>query len=425
MGRPKDAAKRGRSSRAAGRASADRSAGAAEHRISQETSETGAVESSDRASGDKSNRTAGRTAFKDYFGAEAARQLAEQVAAVDSGFHRARFLALATDGIEALEMMDRVRKFAGALAECLPQDVTAALDVLTRSLPPKLERIAPLDDGFVLWPIGQFIADRGLPHFDPSMTAMVELTQRFTSEFAVRPFVKHEPERTFERLLAWTGHESVHVRRWCSEGVRPRLPWGERLDALVLDPGPILPILDALKDDPEPYVRRSVANNLNDIAKDHPGLVLDIVGSWLRGAPQGRRWVVQHGLRSLVKLGRADALSLLGFAPAKVQAELSVEPSRVAIGEAVKWSVTVRNLGPEPARVVVDLRVHFMRARGPGAPKVFKGRALELRPGEEAQLVRTLSFRPTTVRRLYPGPHRLEAQVNGVVAAATEVKLDP
>ena len=147
------------------------------------------------------------------------------------------------------------------------------------------------------------------------MTAMIELTQRFSSEYAVRPFVERYPEATFKRLLALTDDPSPHVRRWCSEGTRPRLPWGAKLHHLVADPSPIWPILEALKDDDELYVRRSVANNLNDIGKDHAALVVERCQAWLEDGNAQRDWTVKHGLRSLVKDGDPGALAVMGYGP--------------------------------------------------------------------------------------------------------------
>ena len=160
---------------------------------------------------------------------------------------------------------------------------------------------------------------------------MYALTQRFTAEYAVRPFVEHYPEESVSILYDLVGDESPHVRRWCSEAVRPRLPWGKVLKALVEDPEPILPILEALIDDPELYVRRSVANNLNDISKDHPELVVDLCEEWYDESNEERMWVVRHALRGLIKAAHRGALGLLGFPPPpeELRARLEVEPSEV------------------------------------------------------------------------------------------------
>ena len=126
----------------------------------------------------------------------------------------------------------------------------------------------------------------------------------------MRAFLMRFQERTLERLKAWTKDPDVHVRRLCSEGTRPRLPWAIRIPAFIKDPGPVLPILEALKDDSQLYVRRSVANHLGDIAKDHPDLVFGICERWLEGASADRRWIIRHALRHPAKKGIQAALRL-------------------------------------------------------------------------------------------------------------------
>lgn len=245
-----------------------------------------------------------RKAFKDWFDKAAARVLAGQVAGAMPSFDQEQFIRLASRNLKALEFAGRVRQFSDALAATLPKPIPKALAVLTESLPPPLPDCEAVTDGWLQWPLGQFIADHGLEYFDASMEAMMELTQRFSSEYAIRPFVERYPEATFDRLLALTDDPNPHVRRWCSEGTRPRLPWGKKLQGLVADPTPIWPILEALKDDGELYVRRSVANNLNDIAKDHAPLVVQRCMAWSEDSNERRDWAIKHGLRSLIKAGK-------------------------------------------------------------------------------------------------------------------------
>lgn len=356
-----------------------------------------------------------RKAFKDWFDKVAARALAAQVAQAMPKFDQGKFVHLATRKLVELEFAGRVQQFSGALAATLPDSKPEALEILTTSLPAALPNCEQVTDGWLQWPIGQFIADHGLEHFDASMNAMIELTQRFTSEFAVRPFVEHHPEKTFKRLLKLTGDSSPHVRRWCSEGVRPRLPWGKKVKALVADPSPILPIVEALKDDEELYVRRSVANNLNDIAKDHPRVVVAQCKVWQKNSNPNREWLVKHGLRTLIKDGNADALRLIGFAPPKMlDANLSVSPKRIAIGDAVTLEVELTSNAARTQKLLVDYVVHYIRQGGKTSAKVFKWTQLELPSREAITLTKRHAMKVTTVRALYPGEYRIEVQVNGV-----------
>lgn len=373
---------------------------------------------------ENSESTGERRLFKDYFDQNAARALADQLRTVWPKFDRRAFVRNATKGLEALEFAGRVQRFSDALAETLPDDIPRALALLTESLPPPLPNCDSVTDGWLQWPVGQFIADHGVPHFDASMTAMIALTQRFSSEFAVRPFVEQHPEPTFARLVALTAHDSPHVRRWCSEGVRPRLPWGKRLAALVANPGPIWPILEALKDDPELYVRRSVANNLNDIAKDHPDAVVKRAKNWSCGADDNRAWLVKHALRSLVKAGHPGALHVIGFAPPKqLRAVLSVQPRKPMIGSSVVLTATLISTLGRQQDLLVDYVVHFAKKSGQTGGKVFKWTTATLPARGKETIEKKHAFRETTVRALYPGTHRIELQVNGVIVAESAVEL--
>ncbi len=357
-----------------------------------------------------------RKAFKDYFDRAAARALAKQFSAAYPQFDSKGFVREASKGLDELEFAGRVQHFSDTLRRFLPESLPKALAILTKSLPDAPVSVDSTTDGWLQWPLGQFIADHGGEHLDQSMEAMIELTQRFSSEFAVRPFLETNSTETFARLTAMTNHPSAHVRRWCSEGTRPRLPWGRKLHALVKDPSPIFPILDALKDDPELYVRRSVANNLNDIAKDHPKMVVRVCREWTRdrNVSDERRWLVKHALRSLIKNGDPGALAVMGVKPPKsVTSALRVAPKSVCLGDTVTLTTELANNHARAQTVLVDYVVHLVRKGGKTSKKVFKWKKLELAAGERVILTKAHSMRETTVRRLYPGEHTVELQLNG------------
>ncbi len=372
-----------------------------------------------------SDKTASeRKAFKDYFDRAAAKALADQMHRVMPKFDRPAFVRRATKNLTDLEFNGRVQQFSDALAEGLPDAKPKALDILRRSLPAPLPNCDSVTDGWLQWPLGQFIADHGVPHFEPAMKAMVALTQCFSSEFAVRPFVEQRPEETFARLQALTDHPSPHVRRWCSEGVRPRLPWGKRLTALVADPAPIWPILEALKDDQERYVSRSVANNLNDVAKDHPAMVVARCKAWSKDAGPDRTWLIKHALRSLLKDGDPGALAVVGFGPPKkLSARLEVRPKRIKIGGAVTLVAELTSSASRPQSLMVDYVVHFVRSRGQASPKVFKWTQTELKGRGATTLEKKHALKRTTIRSLFSGRHRVEIQVNGVSLAEASFDL--
>ena len=365
-----------------------------------------------------------RKAFKDWFDKTAARAMATQVASAAPDFDETGFVRRATRNLSKLEFNARVQQFSDALRATLPESVPHALATLTNSLPAALPDCESVADGWLQWPVGQFIADHGLEHFDESMAAMIALTKRLSSEFAVRPFVEHHQDATFARLLSLTSDCSPHVRRWCSEAVRPRLPWGRKLRALVEDPGPIWPILEALKDDDELYVRRSVANNLNDIAKDHPQLVVKRCQQWKKGGNERRSWVIRHGLRSLIKGGQSGALAVVGCGPPrKLTAELSIRSRRILIGGQIELTAVIETTAVKAQQLILDYAVHYVRKSGKSSSKVFKWTTTRLPANGSVTLNKRHSMKLTTVRALYPGIHQVELQINGVRMAETSFRL--
>jgi 3-methyladenine DNA glycosylase AlkC len=241
------------------------------------------------------------------------------------------------------------------------------------------------------------------------------LTQRFTAEYSIRVFLERYPQLTLARLQEWALDSNVHVRRLVSEGTRPRLPWAPRLRAFQVDPRPVLELLELLKDDPELLVRRSVANNLNDIGKDNPAALIETCRRWMRDATPERTWLVRHALRSAVKRGEPAALEILGFVPAmgvRVR-DIRIVPAVASIGERVLFTVELANETSSTKQLLLELRIHFIKANGRSSPKVFALKELELQPREHARLEKTISLAQHTTRTHYPGEHRVEVLVNG------------
>jgi 3-methyladenine DNA glycosylase AlkC len=366
-------------------------------------------------------------ALKTFFNPAVVRRIAEQLHAVHPAFPSARFVREASQGLEALELTERAQHIAEALQRALPPAYPEAVDILVRSLGPEQPQGDGLGVGmapFHYLPHVLFVARYGLEHLEPSLRAQHELTRRFTAEFSIRFFIERYPEATLARLREWTGDPNSHVRRLVSEGTRPRLPWAMRLRRFQEDPRPVLELLELLKDDSSPYVRRSVANNLNDIGKDHPGLLVEVCARWMRGASEERAALVRHALRTAVKRGDRQALAVLGFVEeARLRVEATVKPTRVRRGESIEVVVAVHNTTRQLQRAVVDLAVHFVKADGQARPKVFKLRAVELPPGGSQSLRKSISFKEMTTRRHYPGRHLLEVLVNGVANPAGHVEL--
>ena len=250
---------------------------------------------------------------------EAVAQLAENLHIVHKPFDKSSFVKAAMNGIEPLSITQRAEHIARAMQRYLPQIYAEAIEVIHRSLTPPLERTE--DNGLApmfYMPHCQYIAlygvdsahNDGRDPFETSMAIQYELTQRFTCEFSIRPFIIEDEDRTMKVLYTWMNDDNPHVRRLCSEGTRSRLPWAMRIPSFIKDPKPVLPILEHLKDDPDLYVRRSVANHVGDIAKDHLDLALSLCESWLPGASKELKWVIRHALRHPAKKEHAKALEI-------------------------------------------------------------------------------------------------------------------
>ncbi len=350
--------------------------------------------------------------FKDQLGPAAVHALADAQRAVDPAFPHARFITTALDGLEPLELKDRVRSIAAALRASLPADWPAALDRLVRAM--------PASTPFVHWPILQVVEEYGLDHPEASLDALRLLTPRFSAEFAVRPYIERHPELAWSRIEAWAADPDEHVRRLASEGSRPRLPWGRRLSACVADPSRGLALIERLVDDPSPYVRRSVANHLGDVAKDHPALAVEVARRW---GPQ-RIELARHGLRTLLKAGDPEALALFGHATPQVRVQSqSVEPGTVQVGGSVE--LRARLVAEQACHVRVDVVWAWPGARKGWSSRTFRGSDRDLAAGEAWDFRLRLSMRPVTTRPLRPGEQRLHLRISGQDQPPVSFTLEP
>ncbi|WP_166243203.1 DNA alkylation repair protein [Paenibacillus turpanensis] len=317
-----------------------------------------------------------------------------------------------TEEWDKLELKQRIRHITINMAACLPEGYGDALSVLRQA--------APQFEGLQGLVFPDYVEVYGLEQPELSLSVLEWFTRFSTAEFAIRPFILREPKETMRQLEAWAEHENHHVRRLASEGCRPRLPWACALPLFKRDPAPILPILEKLKQDPSEYVRRSVANNLNDISKDHPGLVLDIARSWLGKDPH-TDWIIRHACRGLLKKSVPEALELFGFPPSPhlEAAGFEAAPKELLMGEEVLLSFTLHNHAAEPLKVRVEYGIDFVKANGQRSRKIFAWSEKPLPPGEHRMQTKQ-SFRPITTRKHYPGLHQAVLLVNGQVVAEEE-----
>lgn len=354
--------------------------------------------------------------LKNKYTIDVAKNISKMICEVHPAFDSYGFVSHVQQGYEPLELMDRGRKIAAALKVFLPDDFKQAVDILLASMDSSVEH----DENnslasFIFMPHTIYVTDNGLDDFDTSMQAHYQLTQRFTSEFAIRPFIQRYPEKCLALLTEWAMDSNLHVRRLVSEGTRPRLPWASRLPEFIQDPSVVIQLLELLKDDTDLYVRRSVANNLNDIGKDHPELLADTAKNWLENASKDRVWLVKHALRSAIKRGEQGALQALGYgnvADVKIE-KINITPQKAKMGSSVHINFELFNQATKIAPLMVDFAIHFIKANGKANPKVFKLKAVELAPNQSQCFSKKVSLKPMTTRTLFAGLHKVEVIING------------
>lgn len=367
-----------------------------------------------------------RTLMKDGLGEAAMDRIASGLVQVFEGFDRKRFVSEGLDGIEALELKERVHHIIAVLHKYLPESFDETAKGLS-ALPEVWDRGDPDDPirGFAMWPITDYVAEHGLESPEVALGLLEKLTPLFSAEFAIRPFIERHPETTFAALEKWLEHEDEHCRRLVSEGTRPKLPWGIQLKGFVKDPSPLFPLLEALRLDSSEYVRRSVANNLNDISKDHPDKLVKLCKRWQKQDKGKTDWIIRHATRSLVKAGHPGVFTLLGYTESpNVKIDEFSLPKQVAIGEALEIAFAVTSQA-KAQRFVLDYAIHFVKANGKTAPKVFKIKNCDLDNHQVLNITKSHSLKLITTRKYYPGEHVLAIHINGEEVARKTFDVQP
>ena len=318
-----------------------------------------------------------------------------------------------------LELKQRTRQVTKALHNCLPLEFPKAMEMVV-SISHILRKNKEHEQMYPFIFLPEYIELYGMNHFELSMKAIEESTKLVSAEFAIRPFIIRYPKETMKYMLRWSQHSEASVRRLSSEGCRPRLPWAMALPEFKKDPSAILPILENLKMDPSEYVRRSVANNLNDIAKDHPELALQIAKKW-RGKSSATDWIVRHGCRTLLKRGNEAILDLHGFNPqAKAGIKELQSVPKVSIGDHFDFSFMFINKEKHSNRFRLEYAIDYQTLSGKVSKKVFKVTENTFEPSLPYHFKRKQSFKDLTTRKHFKGKHYLRILSNGKELASTE-----
>ncbi len=362
-------------------------------------------------------------AFKHLINEKVVRKYADGIAKLDPQFKKSSFLK-STKELSSLELKARVLLITKYLNEHLHHNYPDSLKILMRVM--ETEEMS----GFELWPLSEFISQFGLDHFDESMKAMYKLTQNFTSEFAIRPFLLKNHTKVLKYFKKWVTDKNVHIRRWISEGSRPLLPWGQKLPLFIMDPTHTLLILENLKYDDELYVRKSVANHLNDISKNHPQVVIEVLRMWNKDVPKEHAskisWIKRHALRTLIKKGHPGALKLMGVNEnaSVMMTNFSADKKKYKLHDILTFTVDLVSTAGKTQKLIIDYSIDFVKANGKKGRKVFKLKTTELTKSEELSLIKKHSLKPITTMKYYSGIHHLAIQVNGKIVGELEFFLE-
>jgi len=362
-------------------------------------------------------------AWKNMLNRETVSNFAQAIKSVYDSFRADEFIDAAVDDTwESLELMARGKRITEKMREFLPQNYAEALGIMDKAIVES--------DAFFRMCFPTFVELYGQDekNWDLSMRAMELYTQYSSSEFAVRPFIiKHEKDM-MEQMYTWSKHDNEHVRRLSSEGCRPALPWGVALNSFKKDPSPVLPILEQLKTDPSLYVRKSVANNMNDISKTHPDLIAKLANEWY-GKNKHTDWIVKHGCRTLLKKGNRDVLGIFGFHDVSSivvsDFTLSAKPSKekliVPFGGNLTFSFNIST--KEATKVRLEYGIDYMKSNGKHNRKIFQISEITFKAKQKKAYEKTHSFEELSTRKHYPGLHKITLIVNGVEHGTLEFEL--
>jgi 3-methyladenine DNA glycosylase AlkC len=315
---------------------------------------------------------------------------------------------------EQLALKERMRRISTSLHKTLPNDYKTVLEILYK--------VAPKFTGLkgIIFP--DYVELYGLEEWDESMKALVFFTPFSTSEFAVRPFLLKDKELMLAQMLKWSVHPDEHVRRLASEGSRPRLPWGQSVPSIKANPEQTLPILNNLKEDDSLYVRKSVANHINDISYTHPDLVLEIANDWY-GKHKHTDWIIKQACRALLKKGNQQALLLFGYKDAQSieMKDFKLDKDCISIGDSIHFSFTITSKTEIPVRV--EYAIDYVKSKGQRSKKVFMISTLKMNPNETKNFSKAQSFKELTTRKHYKGTHTLSIIINGIVKASLDFDI--
>ncbi|HCZ37718.1 MAG TPA: DNA alkylation repair protein [Cytophagales bacterium] len=355
--------------------------------------------------------------LKEMFNRAYYKNLAQVFASVYKPFQAEHFVKAVTANLDVLSLNERMRNTSVVLHHHLPNDFATSIAIMKEVIP-------QLKGGYTNLMFPDYVAQFGQTNFSLSLDALKYFTQFGSSEFAIRTFLKQDLNTTLKEMYKWARDENEHVRRLASEGSRPRLPWSFKLDAIIEKPSLTTPILQTLHADDTLYVRKSVANHLNDITKDSPEHVLNLIKSWDRTHPH-TAWIIKRGCRSLLKQGDQKSMAIFNLTK-KVEISIknfTLNKSTLRLNDILLFQFSITSAKKINQRLMVDYRIHYSKKSGVQLPKVFKLKELDLKPGETLTIKKQQRFQDFTTRKLHSGTHLLEIVVNGNVVAKNKFEF--
>lgn len=356
--------------------------------------------------------------WKDSVDKKFVANLALRINQVYQTFDRTEYVrTVMADRFLKRELKDRLNTIARHLKDFLPPNYNQATAILIKA--------APLVGEFSNWALTSYVEQFGQDKFDRSIKVLKELTRYGTSEFGIRPFVNQYPEEMIKIFLGWSTDRNEHVRRLAAEGSRPRGVWVAHIPEYKKDPRGVLKILEGLKADRSLYVRKAVANNLNDISKDRPELVIKTARRWLKSKDPLTHWIVKHGCRTLIKKGNPEILKAFGFeASDKIRlVSLKLSRKQIKIGESIKLEFMIESNSRTDHSLLIDYQVSYARSSGRTSSKIFKFTKRTIKPGEKIKLATEHKFANISTRKHHPGRHSISLFINGVQSPPATFKL--
>jgi len=355
--------------------------------------------------------------LKEMFNKTYYENLSREFHKADKNFNPKKFLAEVTRDLNSFELNQRLRRTTEVLKDHLPADYKKALDIMKEVIP-------NLKSNYTTLVFPDFVGIYGKENFDLSLDSLKYFTRFGSSEFAIREFLRKDFDKTIKVMHKWAQDKNHHVRRLASEGSRPRLPWSFKLDKVIENPKLTLPILEILKEDKEPYVRKSVANHLNDFSKEHPAFLLEIIKNW-KGRSEHTNWILKHGSRTLLKQGNNTALGHFGIKhnTSVTASGFILTANKIKVGDKLNFNFELKNSSNKKIKTRLEYALYFLVSNGSHSKKVFKISEREIDPGQILKFERSHNFKPISTRKYYTGKQKIALIVNGKEGEALSFEL--